>query len=389
VLPKTLSASSVNTAELCLARWAAEMLDRSARLSNDAAKLGSSVHGGLEQFVKAVFIDKVMAPTFNNLRMFYMASFGEEFGWIDQQSELYLDGLDLLETWFKRIDEFQEFKVISCEMKETFPLGTTAGEIPFTYIFDRLDQMPDGTIRVVDYKTSRWNVTADELREKIQARAYGVAAQLKFPEAKRIWVQFEMLRHGAPVGVMFTKEQNRNSYRYLRAAAERIIKTPRDDAPETLNSECKFCIRVGTCESVVSNTLAGGIVGMNLKDQIDRYALLDAQRSAVLSALSQLEGAITTQAKKEDWHENEGELARIRFKASRRRYVDSDMVAHIVPHEIWVKYGSQSITLRNFEAMIKDPVLNDSQRAQLRGMVNEGWSEPKLKVEMKKVGEDD
>jgi hypothetical protein len=389
VLPKTLSATSVNTAELCLARWAAEMFDRPARVSNSAASLGSSVHGGLEQFVKTCFIEKTMQPTFDNLRMFYMVSFGEQFGWIDQQNELYLDGLQLLEDWFKRIDEFEKFQVISCEVKETFPLKTSAGEIPFTYIFDRLDLMPDGTVRVVDYKTSRWNVTADELREKVQARAYGVAAQVKFPEAKRVWVQFEMLRHGAPVGVMFTKEQNRNSYRYLRAAAERIIRTPRDDAPETLNSECKFCIRVGTCESVASNTLAGGIVGMDLKDQIDRYALLDAQRSAVASALSQLEGAITTQAKEEGWHENEGEVARVRFKASRRRYVDGDMVAHIVPHEIWVKYGSQDITLKNFEAMIKDPTLNDSQRAQLRGMINTGWGEPKLKVEMKKVGEDD
>lgn len=388
MIPRSLSATSVNVAELCLSRWAAEMFDKGAGIDNDAASLGSSVHGGLEMFVKEC-INGNLPPIWDNLRMFYMISFGEQFGWMDQQHEFYIDGEKMLKDWFDRISEFEKFEVLSCEVKETFPLKTSAGEIPFTYIFDRLDRTDTGIIRVVDYKTSRWNVTAEDLRSKVQARVYGLAAQIKFPEAERIWVQFEMLRHGLPVGVMFNKTQNRNTYRYLKAAAERIIKTDHDTAPESLNSECRFCVKNSTCDAVASSVAVGGVMSLDLPDMIDRYALLDSQRAAIQSALGSMESMITAAAKEDSWIESEGEIAKAKFKVNRRRYVDGDMVAHIIPPALWAKYGSHSITLKDFENLIQDPSLNADQRTQLKGMIHEAWGQPKLKVEMKKVGEDD
>lgn len=387
--PSTLSATSVGIAENCLSRWGAEMLDKSARVSNDAAKLGSSVHGGLQNYVQDVYIDKVQTPSFDLLRMYYMVSFGDEFGYVDQSSALYKDGLELIQKWFDRTD-LSKTKVVSVEVKKTFPLKTSAGQIPFTYIFDRLDITDEGVFRVVDYKTSRWNVTPEDLRKKIQARVYALALMIEHPELDRVWVQFDMLRWGDPVGVMFTKDENRKTYKYLKAQAERIIKTSREDAPATLNSECKFCIKVATCEAVASNAAAGGIMGLDLQEQIDRYALLDAQRAAIASALGSLETQITAAAKEDSWVEAEGSTARAKFRTSRRRYVDADLVSHMVPPQIWAKYGSHKISLEDFTNMCNDPAFSAEDRARLRGMISEGFGQPKLKVEMKKgIGDDD
>lgn len=389
MIPSTLSATSVGIAENCLSRWGAEMLDKSARVSNDAARLGSSVHGGLEAYVRDVHIDQTQPRSFDLLRMYYMVSFGEQFGYVDQSSALYKDGLDLIQKWFDRTD-LNKTKVVSVEVKKTFPLKTSIGEVPFTYIFDRLDLTEDGVYRVVDYKTSRWNVTSEDLRKKIQARVYALALMIEHPELDRVWVQFDMLRWGDPVGVMFTKDENRKTYRYLKAQAERIIKTAREDAPETLNSECKFCIKVTSCAAVASNAAAGGIMGLDLQKQIDRYALLDAQRAAIASALASLETQITAAAKEDSWYEAEGVTARAKFKTSRRRYVDADLVSHMVPPQIWAKYGSHKISLEDFTNMCNDPALSAGDRTRLRGMVSEGFGQPKLKVEMKKgIGDDD
>lgn len=383
--PKTLSASSVHVAELCLSRWKHEIYDHPARVPNQAALLGTAVHGALEQYVREVYLEKRTTGSWTLLRALYMSSFLTVFGSGDEDSPAYRDGLDLLKRWFERTPpelEKQDVEVLSVENKLTFDLPTSVGKIPFTYIMDRLDRLGPNEYRVVDYKSSFWAVSHDELKKKIQPRVYAVAAHLMYPDAERIWVEFDMLRHER-VGRVFSKEDNRATWNALKASAERILATPEDDAPETINPECRFCIRVGTCESVASNTAAGGVVDMPIEEAIDRYTKLQLQSAAIRSAMSTLEGVISADAKGNNWTEKEGHEASARFSVTRRRAVDAERVMHIVPPAVWAKYGSSSITLKDFDHLMADPALKPEAKAALRGMVEMRVTAPALKVKPK------
>ena len=389
MIPRTLSATSVNVATNCLSRWAAEFFVRASREGSSSASLGTTVHNAFEDYVKVVYIEKKKSPNFGLLKMLYVYHFGETFGHIDEASPEFQDGLVMIQAWFDRSEEaFLGAEVLSCEVKETFPLKTSVGEIPFTYIFDRFDKLNDEHYRVVDYKSSFWNVTSADLENKIQARVYALAVQIKYPHLKKVHVEFDMLRHQR-VGRFFTKAENARTYRWLQAAAERIIKTEPEDAKETLNPECRFCIKVTTCEAVASNAAAKGILSLDLDGQIDRFALLTAQKAAIETAIGKLEEQITLAAKADEWFERETEDTKIAFKTQRRKYVDSDMVAQMLPDELWRRYSATKITMTNFNQLLSDPAVDDALRARLRGMVHQGFSEPKLKAEFKKGIEDE
>src|SRR3954467_5007859 len=154
--PKSISASSLNVADLCLARYKAEHIDRGRGMSGNAASLGTSVHGALEMYVKNCIMETTFPQTINQLLEFFRISYMTYFS-SDLETEEYLDGVQMLKAWHKRTD-FSQFTVVSTEVKTSFPVPTTIGPLPFNYIWDRFDQIGPREYRVVDYKTNRWGI---------------------------------------------------------------------------------------------------------------------------------------------------------------------------------------------------------------------------------------
>jgi hypothetical protein len=77
------------------------------------------------------------------------------------------------------------------------------------------------------------------------------------------------------VGIVFTRDENVATWKYLRRVAERIIATPEPgtlivnqetgedeilNPPEVLGNGCRFCIRAATCEAPMAHVDARGIV---------------------------------------------------------------------------------------------------------------------------------
>ena len=205
MIPRTLSASSLQVWTLCPDRWVAEYMNRAPSFSNSAADVGTAVHGGLEMFVKAFFVDKTHDPVALGrvkqkelLITFYQMSYVQTFGTADMETPEYKDGFQLTMRWFERTDlaAKQMIGVESVELKETIkvpynhPDGTVK-ELDFNYIMDRVDQLADTVWEVVDYKTIRVPLQPDDLEDKLQARAYALAIQIKHPEATHVKVTFD------------------------------------------------------------------------------------------------------------------------------------------------------------------------------------------------------
>jgi hypothetical protein len=383
VIPTSVSATSLLVSEACTERWKAENFYKTPQISSTPADVGTTCHFALEQFVKAVYLDKTIRfDDVAYLNDMYKIGYVQTFGSADYDTEEFADGAKLIADWYDRNKHGLVNTVLSCEIKEHFDIKTKAGIIPFTFIWDRCDQIDDTTYEVVDYKSLRAYVTTDQLKKKIQPRAYALAAQIKFPDAQRIWVSFDMLRHGGIVGAVFTRDENAATYRYLQRAVNRIIDTPEDETEERLNDECKWCIRKTVCETLRKATEYGGVVGASLDELIDRRHKVASAALALRYAQDELDSALLKEAESRDQVEFETDEYSVTFAARKMRKADSHAIAQIVGPEMAKKYGNFTVT--NIDKMLKDKDLPDNLKQQVQNFITFTWSTPTPKITEKK-----
>ena len=407
LIPKTLSASSLQVWSLCPDRWVSEYVERVPNIDNDAAAVGTTVHGALEMFVKAYFIDK----THNGDRVqqkemlitFYQMSYIQTFNTADFDTVEYKDGFALAMRWFQRTDLSTKpmIGVESAELKETIPVpynhpdgtahqpcencdgaGLPPGQcrVPFNYIMDRVDQISETEWEVVDYKSIRVPITPEDLERKVQARAYALAIQIKHPEATRIKVTFDLLRHET-VSIFFNRDDNIAFWRYLCAETQEIVNRKREDAKPILNLECGYCVKKHLCPLLQSNIAGGGILGIGPDVAAERLRMLEARMKADRRMKDELEEIIMRHAADSDelsWTTADGALE-VEVTSSRRRQFDAQRAAEIMGPELFATMGN--MTLGNLETIIKDPSLPEDMRNQLKELI--GWTNGNLAVKIK------
>jgi RecB family exonuclease len=370
----------MSTAGLCLARYKAENIDYARGESNTAALEGTALHGALEMYVKRVHLEKAEPASVDSLLAYYKMSYMTTFGSSDYTTDEYKEGVRLLRAWFKR-EEFSSFRVVSCEVKESFMIPVTIGgrkeEIPFNYIWDRHDDMGGGVYRVVDYKSNRAALTPGDLRDKLQARCYALACQIKHPDATQIWVEFDMLRHDGRVGTVFSREDNISTWKFLKAEAQRIIDT--DDSkplPETINPECGFCVRKATCGALKKNIAAGGVFSLDPVQRVDVRAQLADQKKAIEAALKEIDKVILAEAKESDITELEGTQYKQIITVRSQRTIDPDMAFQVIGPELSRKYGGANLTMQAVDVLLEGDELTEHQKSQLRGLITKRTGNP-------------
>lgn len=388
--PKSLSASALNTAGLCLDRYNAEYIQRSRGFGGQAASLGTAVHGALEMFVKMVYIDG--KAEMNNLKAlldFYQMSYMQTFGTSDTSGEVYNDGVEMLKTWFKRTS-FDGVQVLSVEQKLSFDVTDKKYDytLPFNYIFDRLDLLDpvNKVYKVVDYKTVRWPLRPADLNKKLQARIYALVCQMQYPDASRIWVEFDLLRHER-VGIVFTKEQNAQTWHLIKSELRRILDTPEDEVFPTLNPECKFCVKKVTCDAYLKNAATGGVFSFGDTEQmVERRATLEWQKAAIEAAIKELDTQIVTEFRENDVTEFDTDIAHLDFKVSKRRNISPEMVQLVVGEEKFGEYGGLNLSMAQFDALLKDPEVDDDKKRQLKNLVSYNFGEERVNITQRNIG---
>lgn len=375
MLPKSVSASALSVYNNCPSRFYHENVLRSPTPSNSAADLGTVCHGVLEVWVQNGH-HKDRSP-FTKMQAFYVQEYFKYF----DETDRYDEGLEMLERWYNRQD-FETRAVVSTEQKKTFPIpytkaDGTQGEIPLNYIMDRMDLHSDNLPEVVDYKTIREAVQPDQLKHMMQPRVYGLAAQMEYREAERIRVTYDLLRYDT-VGVMFTKEENRLTYKHIVGLVQRIV----DDEPtgqdgevwpkESINPDCRYCVRKSECASLLKHQDAGGLVGVKADDDsIEKYVNIRSKAKWQMDALKMLveetDTVITNYLQDTEQTEWENENLSIKVASRSVRKVEADDVKRIVPEEIWRDYST--IGLKDVEKILADPRMTDEKRSQVKSHI--------------------
>lgn len=371
MIPNSLSATSIQVYEECPKRFEAEYLLRAPSPGGAAASLGTACHETMEPWVADGHYLKNYADPKAVLKGLYDEAYWRVFA----DAARYDEGWGLLTKWLDRQD-WQGRTVLSAEQKKNFVIKSSAGDIPFNYIMDRVDRLDNGDIEVTDYKTLSQPISPEKLRYKIQARAYALAAQLEHPDANRIWVTFDMLRF-EPVGVVFTKEENRETWRYLHALAERVLA---DSNPqEQLGNGCRFCIRKTVCDALVRHGAGGGSLALSdpAAAAKKRYELSNA-KSAITALIVELDEFLVEHCKTNDVLSFDADNYEVVVSASARRQADPATVATIIGPSLMAKYGDLKIA--SIDIMLKSDDLSPDQKSQVRQAIRKVYSDASVKV---------
>jgi RecB family exonuclease len=391
-----LSATAMEVAESCMSRFVANTkAGYGGEQKNDAAMMGTTCHFALEEFVKR-FVQNWSPEnqTLANLVILMDAGFIQTFGRLDKRDPKYKDCLDMVTRWFERNREWGGFRVLSTEQKLNFKVKTSAGEIPFNFIIDRLDYLGDGVYRVVDYKTLARPLSADAVQDKLQALIYAMAVAIQFKDDPnppvKIWVVFDMLRWEGPVGGVFFREDLVDTWGRIKAVCEKIIATDEEKAPETINDACGFCVKKSTCGAVAKNVAAGGVQSLpDIESKINQRALLHMQKAAIMRALDELDSVIIAEMKNNDEIKHPTDLIDATLKFRSTRSIDPEAVLKTVGPDVFARYGKEGaieLPLKALDALLKDPTVDPEARAHIESLIVRDYAdEPYLETKKKAV----
>lgn len=377
--PKSISASAALCFEGCEARYKAEYIDRIPDLQGDAGAKGSCVHACLQMWVE-LGQHLVEWPTVMDKEKAMQVVFEANYYDFFEDKEHYEECWGLCRKWVQRTDLLYGRTVISTEVKETFPLPTSRGDLNVTYIWDRCDQIAgkDKEVEIVDYKTVAMPVQPAELKQRIQPRVYSLAARMKWKDLVAVWVVYDLLRYDQ-VGVRFVREDDVETYRYLQKLAERIYAS--DGTQETLNPECRWCVRKHVCETLTKHQAGGGIVGMELNALVDHRSKLKLAADALYAATKEADEQILKEAEAQQLIEWDTGDTHVKVKISSRRSADSERVARIVGEDIMTRYGKIGVTA--IDEILKNEELTKTQREQLRGLIRKTAGAPSVETKPK------
>lgn len=129
-------------------------------------------------------------------------------GWIEagyhsaeEMSEAYGQGRDILERHVERVSVLErESKTLFVERQLKFDMG----EFNLIGRLDRVDEYPDGTLEVVDYKTGRETVTPEDVSGDLAMSIYQLLLARKYPD-RPIRARIEAVKTGASAVAALTR----------------------------------------------------------------------------------------------------------------------------------------------------------------------------------------
>lgn len=239
--PIKLSATRVSSYMRCKRKYWFQYVEHMPKLSNPAFKLGTTCHETLE-YAGHIWVEKGRFDEEDYKKIFDVYNKVSVSEGIESM-QVHVEGKALIKN---RLDNFAlGRKIISLE--ETFgfadsrwpDLETDMG-VPLIGAMDKVIEIDDDTLMIVDYKTSKTAPTPEQLQDDLQLSLYDLVAHQLWPQYERIILCLDMLR-SAPVYGYRTEEQRNEISNYLVTVYDEMCKMEEKQAVASLNVFCPWC----------------------------------------------------------------------------------------------------------------------------------------------------
>lgn len=299
--PRTVSATSLESFSGCPRRFVEETNNRLS-IDSPPGVFGTTLHDALQLYIEMLYSaalpGTITQHDLESLLILWKQAANDR---LPYGSDYVDEGEALLRKWVETRPLPHE--VISTEKKVSFDLVMPNGEPQaVTVIIDRLDCHPDGTYEVIDYKSWYARVDGSGMRKLIQPALYASYVRRTYGVTGDIIVSYDQLRHDMTSIVMTQSDIDRFDS-YLDSIVQRIWNMDEEDAPEKLNSKCRYCPRKAQCETLLKATEVGWAPTMsvdelaaihdNLKDAKKGIeALLEEVDTVLLDAVKDADGDV-------------------------------------------------------------------------------------------------
>ncbi len=199
-LPKSFSYSQINSYESCPYQYKLRNILKLQTKGGPQLSFGSSIHNTLQKFYErmrelnsvkqenlfalpqknSILKEKIQTPTLEELLEIYEQSFIDDwYKSAKQKEDYYLRGKEILRDYY-RSNENNWTLPLALEQSFKYKIGghLLSGKI------DRIEQLPDGTLCIIDYKTGNPKEKLDS-DDKDQLLIYQLAME-ELPEFKNI-----------------------------------------------------------------------------------------------------------------------------------------------------------------------------------------------------------
>ena len=244
-----LSATRINTFLQCKLKYWYNYVEHLPKTPNPVFRLGLAVHESLE-YAGELWLQKedresfTKAETKKILDKYNEVSISEGI----EDVTIHNEGRDLVTARLKNFVAGR--KLISLEQK--FGMGdgrdiTTALGVPLIGAIDKIEEIDEDTLLVVDYKTSKTAPDMDQLRGDIQLSIYDYVVRQLYPQYDRILLSLDLLR--SDVVYTYRTDDERIKFEdYLKEVYDQMCAMKKKDARPQMNMFCPWCDYKEFCE---------------------------------------------------------------------------------------------------------------------------------------------
>ena len=240
-----LSVSSVDTFQTCKAKWYYRYIEKLPSPGNYYSTTGKFIHKILEIFLRRYKKTKDLRDAGNVA--FWLAQKDKEIS-PDLTPKIKAEGKAWLKEKVKQLESDAELIPTPVGIEHPFTFKIEEDKILIRGIIDRIDDIDEETIEIVDYKTS----SRPEYLKPFQLATYALAVEPKHP-GKEIKASYELIRHN------FTKKSFDITDKLKQEAINNFKKTGKqirklqEDSPDSPweaspSKLCSFCPYRTRCE---------------------------------------------------------------------------------------------------------------------------------------------
>ena len=342
-----LSATRISTFLKCKRKYWFQYVEHLPKLSNPSFKLGLACHESLELAGKIWIKKEKFSKTDKQKILGYYDKISIREG--IEEMAVHAEGKRLVKN---RINDFAlGTKIISLEERFGFGNGnypdlkTNLG-IPLIGAMDKVIELDEDSLLVVDYKTSRTAPTADQLKEDLQLSLYDLVANLIWPKYKRIILCLDMLR-SEPIYTYRTVEQREDFNKYLTVVYKEMASLKEKGAYASLNTFCPWCDFKDYCkiyEEACTKSEYDFLPSFKLTDEelINEHELVKSTSKILDTRKRELAMLIMEKIKREGT-DLKGEDIQMCIRQNARTNYDAVEVAKVIPQDDF----ATMVTLRN------------------------------------------